>query len=468
MLFYEWKFIIPFIIFFIFYVHVGRKAQNLLLVFAAYFFYSMWSIKFLAPLFITTLVDYTTGRLIQANNDRPGKRKLWLAVSICLNLGMLAYFKYMNFFVTELAELIKIPINEHGVFARIILPAGISFYTFQSMSYVIDVYRRHIPAERNFIDFSAFVSYFPHLVAGPIQRAEILLLQITRDRVLTIEGFLLGCRLFVVGLFKKLVIGDNIAKFVDPVFAAPQDFSPIALAAAAYGFTVQIYCDFSGYTDMARGISKMMGINLTLNFNFPYFAQGFRDFWKRWHISLSTWFRDYVYIPLGGNRRGENRMATNLIITFLLSGLWHGAGWTYLLWGAYHGTLVVLEHIFAGKPIGRFFGAMPALLKIFFTFHLVVLGWVLFRSQGLDQFIVFIDHLFTWPDIKFTTIAPVIKLFFFAFPLLVFDFIENRAKGDLWEGRKGPICKGLLYGIIAFLLILFSAPDGKQFIYFQF
>lgn len=487
MLFYELQFIIPFIFILLLYTQLQRKGQNYLILFAGYLFYGMWDWRFLSLLLITTALDYAAGYLI--DHCRPGssKRKLYLALSMTVNLGMLSYYKYVNFFAESLANLLNAPIPADSFVANVILPAGISFYTFQSMSYVIDVYRGHIRAEKNFIDFAAFVSYFPHLVAGPIQRADVLLAQITQDRVLTLAGFFLGCRLFLFGLFKKLVVGDNVAKLVDPVFSNPQAFDSITLLVAAYAFAIQIYCDFSGYTDMARGVSKMMGINLTLNFNYPYFATSIRDFWTRWHISLSTWFRDYLYIPLGGNRLGESRAIFNLFVTFLLSGLWHGAGWNYILWGAYHGMLVALEHFFAKRWLGRCAQNIPVLIKMFITFHLVVFGWILFRVTSLSQFSTYIKGLLawnsswvllaleskTWFDV-FGIIASLamgtmtVKFLIYYLPLLGIDMLEYRAKGELWEKSRGKIIQGVFYGMLLFLIFTFGVSNAKQFIYFQF
>ncbi|QAU33434.1 MBOAT family protein [Janthinobacterium sp. 17J80-10] len=487
MLFYELKFIIPFAFILLLYTQLQRKAQNYLILFAGYLFYGMWDWRFLSLLLITTALDYSAGYLIDLCKPGSNKRKLYLALSMAVNLGMLSYYKYMNFFAESLAHLLNVPIPANSFVANVILPAGISFYTFQSMSYVIDVYRGHIRAERNFVDFAAFVSYFPHLVAGPIQRADVLLAQITRDRELTLPGFFLGCRLFMFGLFKKLVVGDNVAKLVDPVFSNPQSFDSITLLVAAYAFSIQIYCDFSGYTDMARGVSKMMGINLTLNFNYPYFATSIRDFWTRWHISLSTWFRDYLYIPLGGNREGETRAIFNLFVTFLLSGLWHGAGWTYILWGAYHGTLVAIEHYCAKRRLGRWAQNMPVLLKMVITFHLVVFGWILFRVTSLAQFGMYLNGLFTWKtdwlqmlmqsktwfDV-FGVIASLamgaitIKFLIYYLPLLGLDLLEWRAKGEVWEKSRGRVIQGVVYGILLFLIFMFGVSNAKQFIYFQF
>lgn len=488
MLFYELKFIIPFVFILLLYTRLERKGQNYLILFSGYFFYGMWDWRFLSLLLITTVLDYTAGYLIDGCKPGCKKRKLYLVVSMTVNLGMLSYFKYMNFFAESLAQLLHTPIPQGTFVANVILPAGISFYTFQSMSYVIDVYRGHIRAEKNFIDFAAFVSYFPHLVAGPIQRAEVLLVQITRDRILTLAEFFMGCRLFLFGLFKKLVVGDNIAKLVDPVFAQPQAFDSITLLVAAYAFAIQIYCDFSGYTDMARGVSKMMGINLTLNFNHPYFATSIRDFWKRWHISLSTWFRDYVYIPLGGSRYAESRTIFNLFATFLLSGLWHGAGWTYILWGAYHGALVAIEHFFEKRQLGQWAQSFPTWLKMFITFHLVVLGWILFRVTSLAQFGVYIKALFTvnmhwwwvlatntktWFDVwamitPIAMTAVVVKFLIFYLPLLGLDALEHRAHGKVWEKSRGRVIQGLFYGTLLFSIFMFGVSNGQQFIYFQF
>lgn len=467
MLFYKTKFLVIFALFYIIYRRVGLRAQNALIAIVGYILYSTWNWRFVSLLLITTCIDYWAGLLID-REENPKKRKLFLAVSMCVNLGMLGFFKYFNFFAESLIDLLHIESLHGKTFIHVILPAGISFYTFQSMSYVIDVYRRHIRAERDFLNFAAFVSYFPHLVAGPIQRAEVLLAQITQPRQVTWKKFGDGARLFMWGIYKKLVVGDNVATLVDPVFANPAGFDGLTLLMAAYAFALQIYCDFSGYTDMARGISRMIGIELTLNFNLPYFASSMRNFWQRWHISLSTWFRDYVYISLGGNRDGITRTIRNLMLSFFLSGLWHGAGWTYILWGVYHGALVSIERLLSATAIGRAAGRLPLLIRIAVCIQLAVLGWILFRAASLGDAVTYLHGLTVWDAHSATAMAYVRKFLFYLAPLAIVEIIEYRKQKTFWDYDLPVVARSALYAFFIVMIILFGVQNGRQFIYFQF
>ena len=319
-----------------------RRAQNVLLLVASYVFYGWVHAWWPILLFATTFVDYWAARLMTLV---PARRKLWLWLSIASNLGLLGVYKYFNFFIENVAAA-GAAVGWHipPIALRLALPAGISFYTFQSMSYTIDVYRGHAPARTRFVDVAAFVSFFPHLVAGPIMRATNLLPQFERDRTFSPSAARDATLLIIWGLFKKLVIADNVGVIANKVFSleSPEFF---VLWAGVFAFAIQIYADFSAYTDIARGVAKWYGFDLIRNFERPYLASGPADFWRRWNISLSTWFRDYVYIPLGGSRRGPWREAANIMITFLVSGLWHGASWNYVLWGAYHGALLLIARV---------------------------------------------------------------------------------------------------------------------------
>lgn len=365
------------------------KAQNLFLLAASYFFYGWWDWRFLSLLFLSSAIDYTVGFYLD-KTDNPVLRKRLLLVTISVNLIILGVFKYFNFFAESLVELLaKFHVEAGFTTLKIILPVGISFYTFQSMAYVIDVYRKEIKASKDFFTFLAFVSFFPQLVAGPIQRAKHLLPQFHQARIFKYDIAVTGLRLILYGLFKKVVIADNLATFVDEVFSHPEIYSGWVSITAVLFFAIQIYCDFSGYSDIAIGTARLFGFDLTENFRTPYFALSLREFWQRWHISLSTWFRDYLYIPLGGNRKGEARQYFNLFITFVISGLWHGANFTFIIWGFIHGACMVMEDFV--KLRTKF--VLPALIKWSITFSIVFFAWIFFRAKNLTDAITIIQSL---------------------------------------------------------------------------
>lgn len=359
-----------------------KNLEKVLLVVASYLFYSWWSWKFVVLLLISTCVDYFCSILI-AEQENPLRRKLFLALSLVVNLGILFLFKYFvwanSLFGNDLAY-------------SIILPLGISFYTFQSMSYTIDVYRKEIKPEKDFIGFAAFVSFFPQLVAGPIERAKNLLSQINKGPNYVGAFVRSGISLFVWGLIKKVIFADHCAGLVNFSYGVYEDQSSLELLLSSYAFALQIYCDFSGYTDMARGIARLMGYELCLNFNIPYFASNIRDFWHKWHISLSTWFRDYVYIPLGGNRVSMTHNYFNIIMTMLIAGIWHGANMTFVIWGLLHGLYIVV-YDFSHKQLSSF---IPKPLSIFITFHFVLLGWIFFRSETVTKAFYIIQKIFSF------------------------------------------------------------------------
>ncbi|MGE3818962.1 MAG: MBOAT family protein, partial [Isosphaeraceae bacterium] len=367
-----------------------HRAQNLLLLLAGYYFYACWNPKFLTLLVLSTAVDYYCG-LAVARIEAPGRRKAFVAMSMALNLGMLGYFKYYNFFAECLRDLLlrgglDVPLGQLDV----VLPIGISFYTFQSMSYVIDVYRKDIEPTRDPIEFATFVSFFPHLVAGPIMRPTSLLPQVARPRRFNLDQFYEGSYLIFWGLTKKVVVADNLATVVNELFGRWETIDGGLALLAVYGFAFQIYCDFSGYTDAARGIAKCLGFELALNFNLPYLSANPREFWQRWHISLSTWLRDYLYIPLGGSRGGPLRVYRNLMLTMIIGGLWHGAAWTFVLWGFYQGLLLVGHRMAQPwldlvKPTDLVDRACWRALRVVVTFHLVCFGWLLFRAESMAQ-----------------------------------------------------------------------------------
>ena len=453
-----------------------RRAQNVLLLAASYLFYGWVHAWWPILLFATTLVDYWAARLMTRSPDR---RKLWLWLSIISNLGLLGFYKYFDFFIENVAAAgAAVGWNIPPIALRVALPAGISFYTFQSMSYTIDVYRGHAPARTRFVDVAAFVSFFPHLVAGPIMRATNLLPQFERDRVFSPSAARDATLLILWGLFKKLVIADNVGVIANKVFSleSPEFF---VLWAGVFAFAVQIYADFSAYTDIARGVAKWYGFDLIRNFERPYLAAGPADFWRRWNISLSTWFRDYVYIPLGGSRRGPWREAANITITFLVSGLWHGASWNYVLWGAYHGALLLIARLVRLAPplLGVPRWLRP--LQVAGMFVLTCIGWLIFRETELTQLL---RHLQLRPG-DATELGRSAGLYLF---LLVGLYSIPLWIYDLWAELKGPdltaaldvvettvrwpqvATQAVLAGLMMAAILTLRSQTALDFIYFAF
>jgi len=458
MLFHTWHFFIFFIVVYLIYLPLRRTRFYLpWLLAASYFFYGWWNPLYLLLIVYSTALDYFVVKWMEKSE----RKKLWLAVSIVNNLLLLGFFKYggfvtdnLNFLLTRLGAPFSIPAP------GVLLPVGISFYTFQSMSYTIDFYRGHIRRERSFVRFAAFVALFPQLVAGPIERAKNLLPQLRGNPKITGEHVADGASLFVVGLFKKLVLADYLALYVDRMYAAPDMFGGFALAVATFAFGWQIYFDFSGYTDMARGVARMMGFNLMLNFNNPYLATGLGDFWNRWHISLSTWFRDYVYIPLGGNRKGKFNTYLNMFLTMLISGLWHGAAWTFVIWGALHalGRFLTRELERSEFYVKR----VPKLFKQVVVFAFVTFAWIFFRADTFSDAGIIVRKIFTagFSDPHFPMLALALCLFVWAYQFL----FESKARRIL---QLAPVRIGLVVCMILYIMI-FSGGSNAPFIYFQF
>ena len=363
-----------------------HKWRKYWLLAASYFFYMYWNPALIVLLVFSTVVDYGCSRGMEGADG--GRRKFLLLVSVCLNLGLLFSFKYLDFFgetVNGLCALVGIPYRVPAL--NLILPVGISFYTFQTMSYTIDVYWGKIPAERDFVTFAVYVTFFPQLVAGPIERAGALLPQLQAERSPSREDFAAGFQLLISGFFRKVVIADLCGRFVDRVYGTEGSVDGAAVAAATLLFAVQIYCDFAGYSEIAAGSARLMGVRLMRNFDRPYLSGSIREFWRRWHISLSGWFTDYVYIPLGGNRRGLKRQIFATLVVFAASGLWHGARWTFVLWGLFHGALMVLELLLPKKK------EQHRWLRVGLTFCAVTLSWIFFRSNTLEQALGFFGSL---------------------------------------------------------------------------
>ena len=440
--------------------------QNILLVVASYIFYGYWDWRFLSLLIFSTVVDFAVARRIEGTTET-GKRKFWLGVSLVTNLSILGFFKYFNFFTASFSELlhtIGIPANDLTL--RVILPVGISFYTFQTLSYTIDVYRGDLKPAKNLIDFAVYVAFFPQLVAGPIERATSFLPQITSRRHLDLSQINAGIFLILWGYFKKLAIADNVATVADPIFNNFTDYQGLDIIIGVLAFTVQIYCDFSAYSDIARGLAKLMGFELMVNFKLPFFALNPSDFWSRWHISLSSWLRDYLYIPLGGNRQGTFNTYRNLFLTMLIGGLWHGAAWNFIWWGAYQGLILVLYRLLAGNKKQVNNNLFRNGLQMLVMFVLANIGWVIFRSTSGEQIVYLLTH---WGfGISENTGELAYTLIFFATPLLLVQLAQHLSK-DLLIITKLPLwMTNLVYGFFLINICLYGVRKSTEFIYFQF
>jgi D-alanyl-lipoteichoic acid acyltransferase DltB (MBOAT superfamily) len=440
-----------------------RRAQNALLLVASYVFYGAWDWRFLGLIALSTVVDYACGRGIERSGDA-GRRRL-LVVSVATNLGILATFKYFDFFAASLQGLAgSLGFGLDAVTLDVVLPVGISFYTFQTLSYTIDVYRGRLPAARDPLDFALFVAFFPQLVAGPIERAGRLLPQLARPRRFSAERLHSGLTLMTWGFFKKVVVADNAGRIADTVFGHAEAFQGLDLVLGVLAFSVQIYGDFSGYSDIARGTAKLLGFDLSVNFRLPYFSRSPREFWRRWHVSLSQWLRDYLFVPLGGSRGGRWQTARNLAITMLLGGLWHGAAWTFVAWGAYHAALLVLFRAIPDRsgPSQPLVAAAEGLG----TFALVCVGWAIFRAESFDQLVYIGSHVglatsgltgrFAW------------DLLFFAMPLLLVEGWQQRTR-DLLAPLRAPLpTQVAFHGFLLTWIVVFGSREPVEFIYFQF
>lgn len=455
------------------YVLLPHKAQNRMLLVASYVFYGAWDWRFLSLILLSTLVDYAVG-LRMATETRQDRRRQLLGVSLAVNLGMLGVFKYLGFFVDSFQALLAGAGYAADPFMlSIVLPVGISFYTFQTLSYTIDIYRREMAPCRDALDFALFVAFFPQLVAGPIERAKNLLPNIAAPRVLSWEALGRGAVLCLLGLIKKIVIADAIAPSVDAVYASP-DPTRADVILATWLFAIQIYCDFSGYTDIARGVAKMLGFRLMRNFAQPYFAADPQEFWRRWHISLSSWLRDYLYISLGGNKGGPRKTYRNLMATMTLGGLWHGAAWNFVLWGLYQGALLAVHRALAGthKRSGEGARRSPlawagrVLLMVLF-FQVVCYGWLLFRATSFAQIVDFTGRLFTGPTGLSIPSIPIAAWLAMAV-LLVWDMLIERS-GDVRFYQSWPLAvRAGIYAGMIYLLAFGATTATSAFIYFQF
>jgi D-alanyl-lipoteichoic acid acyltransferase DltB (MBOAT superfamily) len=484
MLFNSLEFLVFFLCVYAAYWLLNHRWQNCMLLAASYFFYGSWNWRCLSLILVSTSVAYLCAIKI-SESASPRRRKGFLVLSLAVDLGILGFFKYFNFFASSLSELLAFwGLPPNAPMLSIILPVGISFYTFQSLSYTIDVYRKEITATPSFADFALFIAFFPQLVAGPIERARHLLPQIASPRKFEWSEFRKGCFFIAWGLYQKIFIADNLCRFVDPIFQDPVLYSGHHVLLALYAFAFQIYCDFAGYSNIARGLGRLMGFDIMANFNAPYLATNPREFWQRWHISLSTWLRDYLYIPLGGNRLGLWRTYGNIFLVMLLGGLWHGANWTFVLWGVYHALLLMGHRLL--EPLARAFSAriengllkqgLRCLQRVFF-FHLVCAGWLLFRAESLNEALAMAGILFS--SLSFPAIELVSGVVSYLYLVWIMDLAEARHASPLAVFGMKRVYRWVIYAAIFVSLaaegmkihegfLLGEMPAPKQFIYFQF
>ena len=459
-----------------FYPRLAWRKQNVFLLIASYFFYGFWDWRFTFLILVSTIVDFFIGKKIYAANDQQQKRH-FLLVSVTFNLSILGFFKYFNFFVDSMAGVLgTMGFEPHLPVLRIILPLGISFYTFRSLSYTIDIYRGKIKPENNFINYALFVSFFTQLLAGPIERAQNLLPQISSPRKLSSGQLMDGFSLIILGFFKKVAIADTLAPIVEKFFSTPSSFSSGELLSGVYAFAFQIYGDYSGYTDIARGVSLLLGFKIMDNFNTPYLSRNVTEFWRRWHISLSTWLRDYLYISLGGNRLSRVRTYLNLMLTMFLGGLWHGAAWTFVAWGTAHGFYLAAHkflfgsskknHALESRIASRWVADM---VKIFFTFHLVAFTWIAFRAKDFQTVLQYLTGIFRFESIWKLDLS----VLFACGLMIILDIVQALTKSNTWLLNRNTALP-IRYALTQVFLVSIMAAAISHvntitpFIYFQF
>lgn len=456
------------------------KLQNIFILIASYFFYAMWDWRFLFLILASTIVDFIIAPLIHSSNSRK-IRKRWLWVSVIFNIGLLGFFKYYNFFVDSWIDMMNtIGYNADNSWTlQIILPVGISFYTFQTMSYSLDIYYKRLTPTKDFISFATFVSFFPQLVAGPIERASNLLSQITTKKTFNYTQCKEGIKLILWGLFKKVVIADSIAPIVDDIFANYEIYSASTLVLGVSLFSFQVYGDFSGYSDIAIGTSKLFGIELMSNFKFPNFSRNVAEYWQRWHVSLSTWFRHYVYIPLGGSRVSKLKSVRNIVIIFLVSGFWHGANWTFVIWGAIHALLYIPVFLMGRNRIymntvvaeNRWLPSITEIFQILLTFSLVTFSRVFFRSESITDAFGFLKQLYS--NFKFETYEHplgyrMIDYFILLALFILYEYLIRKDERSPFK-FKSKIVRFAMYTIVILAMLLFFDDNiDRSFIYFQF
>ncbi len=450
------------------------KLQNIMLLVASYFFYGCWDWRFVFLLAFSTLLDYYSGLAIY-NNTEKAKKKMWLIISVGINLGFLGFFKYYNFFIDSFAELLgSMGFQANYYTLSIILPVGISFYTFHGLSYVFDIYNDKIKPTTNLIDYTLFVSFFPLLVAGPIERATHLLPQIEKPRVFQYSKAVDGLKQILWGLFKKIVIADNCAQYANLIFNNSEDYSGATLFLGALFFTFQIYGDFSGYSDIALGSARLLGFELLKNFNFPYFSRDMAEFWRRWHISLSSWFKDYLYIPLGGSKGGNWMRIRNTFIIFLVSGFWHGSNWTFIVWGGLNALFIMPSIIFRTNrnnidiiAQGKLFPNLKEFANMALTFLLAVFAWIFFRAKSVSHALDYVAGIFSGTEGKHFPMP------YYIFGLTLFFMIiewlgrENNYALERFGDKWPRFFRWTFYYVLVFCIFLYFGKE-EQFIYFQF
>lgn len=475
MIFHSLDFVLFFLVTTFVYWRLPHRGQNVLLLAASYLFYGYVHLWFLSLIFATTVADYWAARGMEAF---PSRKRLMLGLSLAVNLGLLGFFKYFGFFVDNVHRVLAtVGLDLPIPVLQVVLPVGISFYTFQELSYTIEVYRGTLRARRDFIDFALFVCLYPQLVAGPIERASHLLPQVERPRRWSSPAAMDAAFLICWGYFKKLVIADNAGVIANKVFAL-QDPGFHVLWAGVFAFAIQIYADFSAYSDIARGVARWLGFELMRNFDHPYMATGPADFWRRWHISLSSWFRDYVYIPLGGSREGRARTARNIMLTFLVSGLWHGASWNYVLWGGFHGALLVIARVFSGHGLSPgLFRSLLRPLQVVAMFGLTMVGWLIFRET---------ETRMLWHDLSLVPwessavdrqVGAYLFLLAFVYSLPIWIagiwtvYLQpwlSRRHAPIFAGRSPLIVRTVIAGLAFAAILVFRSRQSLDFIYFQF
>lgn len=476
MLFNSFAFLIFFLVFYIIYLAVGKtRIRIFLCLIGSYFFYGWWDYRFLSLIIFSTFVDYYIGLRMHRTEDDCTRKKL-LYCSLFSNLGLLFFFKYFNFFIESFVDVASaIGFSADIRTLSILLPVGISFYTFQTMSYTIDIYKKKLSPERDLVTFATYVAFFPQLVAGPIVRAIDLLPQFNRKINITTSMIRIGLFLIFLGYFKKVVIADSIAPLVDSVFDYSENYSALHIAIIVVFYAFQIYCDFSGYSDIAIGIGKLLGFNFPTNFNLPYFAKNFSDFWRRWHITLSSWLRDYLYISLGGNRGGYVFTQRNLMLTMLLGGLWHGANWTFVIWGFLHGLYLIGQRVL--EPItDRMAQLLPkvitSIISIAITFTLVNVAWVFFRSQSVTDALNIFNQIIQMEDVSFSSVKhkfQLLKIIFILMTLVGCELIYFIYPDKIQKlFHKSYIFQIVMSCIMLWMILLFGSFSNTNFIYFQF
>lgn len=467
------------IVFFIYHIFFSKnvKIQNVFLLVASYFFYSWWDWRYLSLILLCSAVNFFAGILLMKTESKK-HRKLILTMCCMVSLGVLGIFKYYNFFVSSFVDLLSLMnIHIHVNILNLILPVGISFYTFHTLTYTIEVYKKRFEPTKDIVSFFLFVSIFPLAMAGPIERATNLLPQLYKKRILNYDEVVAGLRLILWGFFMKVVIADRLSVYVDSVYNNVPHHSGITLVLATVFFSFQIYCDFAGYSNIAIGCGKLLGFNFIKNFNRPYMAVSVADFWKRWHISLSTWFRDYVYIPLGGNRCSTSRNYYNLMVTFLVSGLWHGANWTFLIWGGLNGFFQIVgkmtqpskKYVFSKFPSLES-GNMKRIFDILVTFGLISFTWIFFRANNVSDSLLVVKKIFQFKGSLFTNnIESILYGSFLIIFLIISDILQEKNSGaHYFLENKHKAIRYSSYALISIIILMIGVFDSSQFIYFQF